>query len=343
MGRLSSWLPLVFVGLVGCGGSAPPPLRGSSPPLPPPPVAGVPPTAAPIEAPIAAPTAEVGPTADHAPRAVRRLARHSRYAPRQSGLTPAQRRSIQVNCPDGAPREAPSWGHGPTQIVARDGYALRHSAVDLIPLWVCEGVAKAQVDGPLRRPRNEPFGPDPEIPKGQRAELADYKRSGFDRGHMAPSADQTVDARRQAETFFLSNMAPQVGSGFNQHVWKQLEDKAREWIRAAGKGHIVTGPIFYDPEEDDPATADGQIEYTIIGDNAVAVPTHFYKIVVVTEGGRRKAIAFVFENRKHRSPHDWPSFIQSIDWIEERTGLDFMPDLNPVEQQRLESQPAAMW
>ena len=160
---------------------------------------------------------------------------------------------------------------------------------------------------------------------------------------MAPSADQTVDVRLQAETFFLSNMAPQVGSGFNQHVWKQLEEKARDWIRAAGRGHIITGPIFYDPAEEDPATADGQIEYTIIGDNAVAVPTHFYKIVVVPDAGQPKAIAFVFENRKHRSPHDWPSFIRSIDWIEERTGLDFMPELNPVEQRRLESQPATMW
>lgn len=331
MHRTPSWLSLVL-GLVGCG------------------AAPVAPQPAPITT-DAAPTARadpetasVGPATDRlAPRSVRRVARYSRYAPQQHGLTPEQQRSIRANCPDGAPAEDPSWDHGPTQIVARDGYALRHSAVDRIPLWVCEGIAKAQLDGPLHRPDNEPFGPDPELPAGQRAELSDYKRSGFDRGHMAPSADQTVDARLQAETFFLSNMAPQVGSGFNQHVWKQLEEKARDWIRDAGKGYVITGPIFYDPKEEDPATADGQIEYTIIGDNAVAVPTHFYKIVVAQKAGRRQAIAFVFENRKHASPHDWPSFIRAIDWIEARTGLDFMPDLDPVEQQRLESQPALMW
>lgn len=278
-------------------------------------------------------------------RLSRRLAHFTRYAPMQTGLTPAQRASIDRNCPFGAPLSDPAWGHGPSQIVARGGYALRHSAVDLIPLWVCEGLERAQVDGPLGRPETDPFAPDPELPAGQRAELTDYRGSGYDRGHMAPSADQTVDAQLQAETYYLSNMAPQQGVGFNQHIWARLESLARDWIREAGRGFILTGPIFWDPNEDDATTADGYVEYVTVGDNGVAVPTHFFKVVVVPGEGDDawRAIAFVLENRRHSSPDRFGDRIVSIDWIEERTGLDLLPELDPLQQQTLEAQPSPMW
>ncbi|MEM1033752.1 MAG: DNA/RNA non-specific endonuclease [Myxococcota bacterium] len=277
------------------------------------------------------------------PTSRRRIARVSRYASQQVGLTRQQKQSIRNHCPFGAPALAPQWEHGPTQVVARGGYALRHSSVDLIPLWVCEGLTKAQLDGPLKRPESDLFKPDPELPEGERSERSDYKRSGYDRGHLAPSADQTVDVQLQAETFFLSNVAPQVGVAFNRNVWKTLEGKARDWIRDAGSGYVITGPIFYDPKEDDPATADGFVDYFVIGANGVAVPTHFYKVVVVQRAGKTEAIGFVFENRRHESPHDFPSFIKSLDWIEEHTGLNFMPDLNPVDERRIERQPSVMW
>lgn len=107
---------------------------------------------------------------------------------------------------------------------------------------------------------------------------------------------------------------------------------------------MITGPIFWDPQEDDPATADGIIEYYVVGPGQVAVPTHFFKIVIAkNDQGEWEAIAFLLENRGYPKPWDFSTYIESVDWIEERTGLNFMPDLDPVEEQRLERQRASMW
>lgn len=238
----------------------------------------------------------------------------------------------------------PEWEHGAVRTVGRGGYALVHSSVDLIPLFVCEGITVAQITGPLPRPRSAPFAPDPLLPVGERSELVDYAHSGLDRGHMAPSADQTADATLQAETYFLSNMAPQVGVGFNQHAWARLESTVRDWLEVRGGGWIVTGPMFYDPAEEEPSTRDGIIPYSTIGPNNVAVPTHFYKIVVARSAGDApEAIAFVFENRAVPSDEPLEDHIVSIDWIEARTGIDFMPELGVDVQQALEGSASELW
>lgn len=261
----------------------------------------------------------------------------------QYALTPAQTASFATNCPSGTPILEPTWDHGPVRPVARAGYALVHSSVDLIPLFVCEGITVAQISGPLPRPEPEPFRPEPDLPTDARAELADYRNSGYDRGHMAPSADQTVDATLQADTFYLSNMAPQVGVGFNRSRWMHLEDTVRGWLRSRGGGWILTGPLFFDPEEEDPATRDGVIDYFTVGGNAVAVPTHFYKIVVAESAGGTEAIAFVYENRAYPNTESIAAHVVAIDWIEARTGLDFLPDLDAATQVALESAPAGLW
>jgi DNA/RNA endonuclease G (NUC1) len=172
--------------------------------------------------------------------------------------------------------------------------------------------------------------------------LADYKGSGFDRGHMAPAGNQTTNAKLKEETFFLSNMTPQVPA-LNQQIWRELEDKTRQWVEQFGATHQITGVLFYDPKEENPQTADGIIHYSVIGKGQVAVPTHLFKIIIAQSGGQTKAIAFVIENRKHSRPFQFEQFIKSINWIEERTGLDFMPEMNLQEQRRLERDPSPLW
>ena len=259
----------------------------------------------------------------------------------QANFTLEEQQRIEKNCPFGYPRIDPDVGWGPTHFVIREGYVLEHSSELKIPLWVCEGIVRAQLDGSI--PRKDAFQPDPLLPPGERAELKDYKNSGYDRGHMAPAGDQTVDPQLKEETFFLSNMAPQEGA-LNQQIWRELEDKAREWLQSRGAGFIVTGSLFYEPEEEDPNTADGFINYFTIGTGLVAVPTHFYKIVAAQNAdGSWDTIGFVMENRKYARPYRWEDHIQAIDWIEERAGLDFMPDLDPVTEQQLESTPSSLW
>ncbi|MCK6478686.1 MAG: DNA/RNA non-specific endonuclease [Planctomycetes bacterium] len=219
-------------------------------------------------------------------------------------------------------------------LIAREGYALAHDAAVKVPLWVCEGIPAEQLVGPGDRDRSR-FLPDPELAKGRRAELSDYEGSGYDRGHMAPAADHKRTQQLMDETHYLSNMAPQVGIGFNRHIWAQLEDFVRGIAERRGLAYVVTGPIF------DPAAPAGTI-----GANQVRVPTHFYKIVAAKDdAGRWAAQAFVLENRKHESAEaaDWSVFIRSIDWVEERTGLDFMPLLDVTEEERLEREASVLW
>lgn len=249
----------------------------------------------------------------------------------EAGFTDEEIRFLADNCPAGVPAKDNDFPHGRTEFVAREGYALEHSCGDRIALWVCERVTQEELSsGATRRNR---FAPDSKLAAECRSELADYRRSGFDRGHLAPAGNQMASQRLKDETFFLSNMAPQVGNGFNRNIWAKLEEEARSWVddRHVDEAWIITGPLFWDPEEEDPDTADGWIPYRTIGPNAVAVPTHFYKIVAAQEDGDWKTVGFVLENERHSQragPFD--PFIRSVDWIEERTGLDFLPDLGPA-------------
>lgn len=253
-------------------------------------------------------------------------------------------------CAFGMPERDAGWDHGPTVIVDRPGYVLEHSSVDKIALWVCERVKSAHLGGDADRDRSR-FKPDPRLSPGERAELADYRRSGFDRGHQAPAADFKHDQDRMHDSFFLSNMSPQVGRGFNRGIWRVLEERAREAVRNRGDVFVITGCMFYDPTEEDPATADGFVEYDVIGSNHVSVPTHFYKILISKDdAGQWQAIGFVLKNRAYASPdggkYDFETFIEPIDWIEDRTGINFMPLLDeddPDLEERLERKSSGLW
>ncbi|MFY0568496.1 DNA/RNA non-specific endonuclease [Archangium lansingense] len=273
----------------------------------------------------------------------KRRAQFTKFGRAEAGFTQEQERRIEANCPFGLPRALKAWEHGPTRYVLREGYVLQHSGGDKVPLWVCEGVERAQLEGNVPRPGQGAFKPDPELPKGERAELADYRGSGYSRGHMAPAGNQTVNLQRKTETFYLSNMVPQL-QVHNGQIWAALEDLTRKWALARGKAYIITGPMFYDPAEEDPSTADGFIDVFRIGANALPVPTHLFKIVVAQNAsGQWEAIAFVQEHRGYEKPWDLSQTIQSIDWIEERVGFDFMPDLEEEQAQALEAAPSTLW
>jgi len=253
-------------------------------------------------------------------------------------------------CAFGMPERESGWDHGPTIVVDRPGYVLEHSSLDKIALWVCERVEGDHLRGSANRKKSR-FKPDPRLQPGERAELVDYRGSGYDRGHQAPAADFKYSQDRMNGSFHLSNMAPQVGSGFNRDIWRFLEQHVRDAVHNREKVFVITGGMFYDKAEEDAETADGFVEFKVIGPNLVSVPTHFYKIVVAKDSsGQWQAIGFVLENRVYpRAPggnYDFAPYVQAIDWIEERAGINFMPLLdedNPDLEERLERKPAELW
>ena len=147
---------------------------------------------------------------------------------------------------------------------------------------------------------------------------------------------QLVDMARNwnfmSESFLLSNIAPQVGSGFNRHIWKSLELAVRGLVEQRGThwSHF--------------AVKENLITYKVIGDNHVAVPTNFYKIVVdANNRDKLEALAFILPN-KDLSGHHYTEFLTTIDEIEVTTGLDFLSDLPAAIQHEVESQKAtSIW
>jgi endonuclease G len=262
----------------------------------------------------------------------------------EAGFTPAQKQMIDDNCPFGAPVNEDDAFLGPTHFVFHEGYVLEHSDLHKIPYWVCESLEPSELHGSATRKNH--FFPEPQLENAPRSELDDYSGSEFDRGHMAPAGDQKHSQQRNDETFSLANMAPQVGIGFNRHIWQTLEGKARAWAEQRGMAYVITGPLFWDPAEEDPATADGVIPFQNIGPGAVGVPTHFYKIILrptASGADHWEAIAFVLENKKYKAPYDFADYIHSIDWIEARTGLDFLPDMDAGDEHALESVEPSLW
>src|SRR5207247_1380708 len=124
----------------------------------------------------------------------------------------------------------------------RKGFVLLHDDTRKVPLWCAYKMIPAWLSD---RPRldNSAFKPDPDLPRGSRAELSDYRNAGFDRGHMVPSDDMRRSDAIQAECFYLSNMVPQ-DSLLNERAWKKLEERVRGWIKESDETYICAGPVF---------------------------------------------------------------------------------------------------
>jgi len=127
-----------------------------------------------------------------------------------------------------------------TQEICFANYAVLHSGVTRTPLWAAEHLTKKGLAKDIERA--DYFYPEPSLPIEQRAELEDYAKSGYDRGHLAPAADMTTD-KAMRESFSLANMTPQVPAN-NRGLWSNLEEKTRALATKRGELYVVSGVIF---------------------------------------------------------------------------------------------------
>ncbi len=204
-------------------------------------------------------------------------------------------------------------------IIDREGYALGYIKYHEQAAWVIYKLTAAEATTRAAK-RSSKFHSDPEIPTGS-ATPADYTRSGYDRGHLAPSADMAFSVKAMADSFYMSNMSPQVPA-FNRGIWKDLEAKVRQFAIKEGEIYVVTGPIL--PKE----------KTITIGENHVTVPDSYYKVVYDLTPPQ-KMIAFIIPNSG--SDKDIFDFAVTVDAVEEATGLDFFSELPVEKQKELES------
>ena len=129
-----------------------------------------------------------------------------------------------------------------TRGLCYDAFAVLDSGVTRGPLWSAEHPTAAGLDAARGQVRVNQFHPEDALPEDYRAELADYARSGYDRGHMTPSGDMPT-AAAQEQSFSLANMVPQTPE-LNRGVWERIESAVRRLARREGELYVVTGPVF---------------------------------------------------------------------------------------------------
>lgn len=203
------------------------------------------------------------------------------------------------------------------QIIRHTGYTLSYNEEAEQPSYVAYELTRAEVLN-QNVERDDDFRADPMVRTGS-AELNDYRGSGYDRGHMAPAADFRWSAEAMSDTFYLSNMSPQDPS-FNRGIWADLEAAVRVMAYENESIYVVTGPVLTDGP------------YETIGENEVAIPKEYYKVILDYTEPDIKAIGFLLPNEG--SSKSLESFTTTVNEVEERTGIDFYPAL-PDEQEEL--------
>lgn len=206
------------------------------------------------------------------------------------------------------------------RIITHKGYTVSYNSDWKIPNWVAYEITDYEVDG--NEERSDKFVPDPMVPKYLSATTNDYKNSGYDRGHMAPAADMKWDEQAMKESFYLSNICPQLHN-LNAGVWKDLEEQVRDLAAQKGSVYVVCGPIVSD-------------DYQTIGENNVAVPDAFFKVLLQKEKGKIHTIGFIYENKSGRRPMS--SYARTVDEIEEITGIDFFATLPDEIENKVEAE-----
>lgn len=194
-----------------------------------------------------------------------------------------------------------------TRELCYSAFAVLHSGVTRTPLYAVEHLTRDSVAAAkgLDRPEASAFHAETALPPDERAELADFKRSGFDRGHMAPNGDMPTP-KAQQESFTLANMIPQVGES-NRGIWSAVEGATRHLANTRGEVYVVTGPVFQ-----------GANLQRIGG--RVLVPTHVFKAIY--DPRRREAAAYLVPNAPGNDYQRIP-----IAQLEEVTGISIFPGI----------------
>lgn len=234
---------------------------------------------------------------------------------------------IEEDLPENGLQYIPTQVQG-DQMVKHDFYTVSYSSHHQNPEWVAYQLTakQATLAGKAKRVS---FKADPLCATTANSRV--YSGSGYDRGHLVPAFDRGFNKEAMEETFYMTNVVPQVPA-FNRGIWKKLESKVRKWAKVEQRLYVITGPLLRNNIEG--------VER--IGENGPTVPRGFYKIVLDYDGSYRKGIAFMFKNKDTDQPLE--KFVTTIDLVEEYTGIDFFPNLTKEEERALEAVSSAhLW
>ncbi len=206
----------------------------------------------------------------------------------------------------------------PSQLKDYMGFSISFNKDNHTPNWVAWELLGSETDGAASRSNR--FWTDTEIEGCAVGD--DYRKSGYDRGHLCPAADQKWSDRAMEDCFVFSNMCPQDHS-LNSGAWNTLENYERVWARRDSAILIVAGPLY---EESDTRR---------IGPSGVRVPSAFFKVIAAPYLDSPRAIGFVFPNMT--APGNMQNYVMTVDEVEKLTGFDFFSGLPDDVENEIES------
>ncbi|XP_061134329.1 endonuclease G, mitochondrial isoform X1 [Syngnathus typhle] len=250
-----------------------------------------------------------------------------------------------------------------SNIRTRESYVSSYDPRTRTPAWVIERLSGDTLGGAADRACCD-FKEDDSVHFFHRATNADYKGSGLDRGHMAAAANHKWSQKAMDDTFYLSNVAPQVPARararalsslahlcyalsslahlcctlthmfvrvqnphLNQNAWNNLEKLCRSLTKRYANVYVCTGPLYLPRQE-----ADGKlyVRYQVVGRNHVAVPTHFFKVLILERGGAQEGVelrSYVLPNEAVDQTLPLERFLVPVETIERASGLLFVPNI----------------
>lgn len=205
-------------------------------------------------------------------------------------------------------------------IVNHTYYSLSYDTIHRLAKWTLYKLSKSMLQNKVAERKNK-FTPDPLIPEYTNLD-ADYKNSGFDKGHLVPAADMSFSEKAMTESFYFSNITPQTPS-FNRGIWKKLEEQVRNWALQYENIVVISGAVISDT-------------LPKLGVHQISIPYYFYKIIACfsTSCTEFNAIGFIIPNKKTELPLQ--HFVTNIDSIEHLTNLDFFSALDDKIEEKLE-------
>lgn len=204
------------------------------------------------------------------------------------------------------------------EVVRRSTYVLSYNTEHEVANWVSYDLDHSKLRDCASRSNN--FRPDPLVESGT-ATNADYKNSGYDRGHLLPAGDMKFSKTAMGDTFYYSNITPQPAN-FNRGRWKQLENLVRAWGLKYEKVWIVTGPILKD-------------NLRVIGkEKTISIPEQYFKAIIKKTGNTYSGIGFLMSTG---TPHtNLDAYVTTIKEIEDLTNTDFFEFLSSSERHEAE-------
>lgn len=187
--------------------------------------------------------------------------------------------------------------------------------------WVLEHVTRDHLNSDHYDRSDINFFEDHSFHNYFRATNSDYKNSGYDRGHLAAAGNYRTSPDYLRNTYILSNIAPQVGRGFNRDKWCHLEKYCRSRVHKTKQAWICTGPLYL-PQRDS-TTGKLFVKYEVIGKNHISVPTHFFKVLLYELDGKFHMECFLMPNQPLPDERKVKDFRVDPEVIERAAGLIF--------------------